>query len=83
MNEQEIAILIRDAMAQFIGAREKDGIDAYVATRYPWMNQKQQEEKVQQVIGRIEVANKIKFLSGKIGEFLEPLLSEVTEEDLI
>jgi hypothetical protein len=83
MNEQEIAVLIRDAMAQFIAAREKDGIDAYVAKRYPWMNEKQKEEKYQQIVGRILVANKIKFLSGKIGEFLEPLLPTVTEDDLI
>lgn len=82
MNEQEIAVLIRDAMSKFIDAREKDGIDAYVATRYPWMSEKQKEEKYHQVVGRIKVANKIKFLSGKIGEFLEPLLPEVTEDDL-
>jgi actin-like ATPase involved in cell morphogenesis len=83
MNEQEIAVLIRDAMSNFIAAREREGIAAYVAKRYYLMNQKQQEEKVQQVIVRIEVANKIRFLSQQIAEFVQPLLSKVTEDDLI
>jgi actin-like ATPase involved in cell morphogenesis len=82
MNEQEIAVLIRDAMSNFIAIREREGIVAYVAKRYYLMNQKQKEEKVQQVIDRIEVANKIMVFSQQIAEFVQPLLSEITEDDL-
>lgn len=69
MDNQQVAILIRDALSSFIRAR----LDSrqYVDSRYPSWTQEQKQEKQRQVEERIEVAEKLFELSSVIAEKIE------------
>lgn len=68
MEQNELAILIRDMAGEFIAARRNTS--AYAYDRYPWMNEKQLTEKVAEVDQRKAQAERIHELSGEIAEFI-------------
>ncbi len=61
-NEQEIALILRDALDAFARARG-NGDDSlayqYVVARYSWMDGNQREEKIDQVMRRVDLAKRL------------------------
>lgn len=78
----EIALLIRDAMCNFINNRGGiDGAASYVdETRGSYMNEEQKAQKTQQVIERIKMANKLRRISNEIAEIVAEGLNLIEDE---
>lgn len=79
MDQQQVAILIRDAISNFNGIRAD--AKQYVDERYWWMTDNQKEHKVQQVTERKELADQINLLSDEIAEFVAGKLGDAVEGD--
>lgn len=81
MNEQQLATLIRDAMSNFIAARERHGVETYVHASYPWLGDQGAANKVKEVNERIVAARKLQRLAGQIAETFVDALNDLGDED--
>jgi hypothetical protein len=74
--ERTIVYTLMDALAEFQTARERpNGIEGYVAKRYPFWTAEEQARKVEQVNTRIELAENLRCA---IGGTLDPLPDSLT-----
>jgi len=82
-NEQEIALILRDALDAFARARG-NGDDSlayqYVVARYSWMDGKQREEKIDQVMRRVDLAKRLYTLSLPIAGMVVPVINSPEED---
>lgn len=69
MDNEMVAVLIRDAMSDFINKRMD--AESYVRSRYTWMNEEQKKRKVCEVCERIRKAHRIMELSRDIADWFE------------
>lgn len=74
MGNEMVAVLIRDAIHDFISKRE-NAVE-YVNSRYTWMSSEQKARKVLEVLERIKVAQRIMELSRDIADSFEEQIAK-------
>jgi hypothetical protein len=82
MNEQQLATLIRDAMSNFINARQgKGNAYLYVRLRYPHLGAEDMVDKMNEVEARVLAAEKIQRLAGQIAEAFVDAINDLGDDD--